>query len=80
MLTSPFNRSIGYCAGYGYTSDEADISCFDTYNTSNPFYTDVSVANTIYRQWTWFLCNEPFAYWQDGAPADRPSIVSRLLV
>lgn len=24
-------------------------------------------------------CNEPFGYWQDGAPADRPSIVSRLV-
>ena len=25
------------------------------------------------------LCNEPFDYWQDGAPASRPTIVSRLL-
>lgn len=25
------------------------------------------------------LCNEPFGYWQDGAPAGRDSIVSRLV-
>jgi hypothetical protein len=25
------------------------------------------------------LCNEPFAYWQDGAPKDVSSIVSRLV-
>lgn len=24
-------------------------------------------------------CNEPFGYWQDGAPEGRPSIVSRLV-
>jgi hypothetical protein len=24
-------------------------------------------------------CNEPFGYWQDGAPPNRPSIVSRLV-
>ena len=24
-------------------------------------------------------CNEPFGYWQDGAPEDRPTIVSRLV-
>jgi hypothetical protein len=25
------------------------------------------------------LCNEPFAYWQDGAPRSTPTIVSRLV-
>ena len=25
------------------------------------------------------LCNEPFDYWQDGAPRGRPTIVSRLI-
>lgn len=35
--------------------------------------------NAINRQWNWFLCNEPFDYWQGGAPAGRPSIVSRLV-
>lgn len=40
----------------------------------------MSVDNAIDRQWQWFLCNEPFAFWQDGAPASRnTSIVSRLV-
>lgn len=42
-------------------------------------YTDVSLSNTFDRQWYWFLCNQPFGYWQNGAPRDRPSIVSRLV-
>ena len=36
-----------------------DLGCFDTYNASNPMFTDVTLANTIDRQWQWFLCNEP---------------------
>jgi len=67
------------CSGYGYWPDAGDLSCFDTYNASSPFFTDISVDNAIDRQWNWFLCNEPFAYWQDGAPKDTPSIVSRLV-
>ncbi|MCJ1288096.1 hypothetical protein MMC26_007451 [Xylographa opegraphella] len=67
----------GYCANYGYWTSETDVSCFDTYNATSPLFTDLSVGNTIDRQWQWFLCNEPFAYWQDGAPSSRPSIVSR---
>jgi hypothetical protein len=55
------------------------VQCFNTYNTSNPLYTDLTVGNPFDRQWTWFLCNEPFAYWQDGAPQNTPSIVSRLV-
>ena len=71
----------GYCESYGY-SDFAgtyNIECFNTYNSSSPYYTDLTVGNAFDRQWNWFLCNEPFAYWQDGAPSDRPSIVSRLV-
>ncbi|KAK8209937.1 peptidase S28 [Phyllosticta paracitricarpa] len=67
------------CASYGYWTDDDDLSCFDTYNASSPLFTDVSVDNAIDRQWQWFLCNEPFAFWQDGAPNDRPTIVSRLV-
>jgi len=26
----------------------------------------------------WFLCNQPFGYWQVGAPRGTPTIVSRL--
>lgn len=55
-----------------------EVGCFDTYNTSNPLYRDLALDNAIDRQWNWFLCNEPFKYWQDGAPLS-PSIVSRLV-
>ncbi|KAK0647330.1 putative extracellular serine carboxypeptidase [Lasiodiplodia hormozganensis] len=73
----------GYCAGYGYdewTADD-DVGCFDTYDASSPIFTDRTLANAANRQWNWFLCNEPFDFWQDGAPAStgRPSIVSRLV-
>lgn len=67
----------GYCEGYGYFSGTMNIECFETYNATNPMYTDVSLSNTVDRQWEWMLCNEPFGYWQDGAPANRSSIVSR---
>ena len=70
----------GWCQSYGYSdwNDTYSVACFDTYNTSSPLFTDYSVDNSFDRQWAWMLCNEPFAYWQDGAPLDRPSIVSRL--
>lgn len=78
-----FNSTLlpGFCAGYGYADwqDEFSIGCFDTYNASSPQYTDTSLSNEFDRQWTWFLCNQPFGYWQDGAPSSTPSIVSRLV-
>jgi hypothetical protein len=53
--------------------------CMNTYNANNTMFTNRTVGNPIDRQWNWMLCNEPFAYWQDGAPQNRPSIVSRLI-
>jgi len=68
----------GYCNSYGYPNASlTETACFDTYNPQNPMYTDLTVGNTYDRQWTWMLCNEPFSYWQDGAPAGTKSIVSR---
>ena len=69
------------CAGYGYDvwSSDDSLGCFDSYNASSPIYTDLSVDNVADRQWEWMLCNEPFAFWQDGAPSDTPTIVSRLV-
>ncbi|KAJ5730002.1 Peptidase S28 [Penicillium malachiteum] len=67
----------GSCASYGYWSDENSTACYDTYNASSPIFTDMSVDNEIDRQWQWLLCNEPFFYWQDGAPSDVQTIVSR---
>ncbi|KAF3763262.1 hypothetical protein M406DRAFT_356989 [Cryphonectria parasitica EP155] len=71
----------GACASYGYDvwTDEWDVGCFDTYNASSPFFTDRSVDNIYNLQWNWFLCNQPFAYWQDGAPGNVSTIVSRLV-
>lgn len=69
----------GYCASYGYWTEDWSVDCFDTYNASSPIFTDLSVSNSVDRQWNWFLCNEPFAYWQDGAPSNVSSIVSRLI-
>ncbi|KAI3393116.1 hypothetical protein diail_4715 [Diaporthe ilicicola] len=71
----------GYCAGYGYDewSDEYNFDCFDSYNETSPMYTDETVGNPLNRQWEWMLCNEPFAFWQDGAPEGTPTIVSRLV-
>lgn len=56
-----------------------DTECFNTYNPENPMYTDLTVGNVYDRQWTWMLCNQPFSYWQDGAPAGTTTIVSRLV-
>ncbi|KAI1080058.1 peptidase S28 [Whalleya microplaca] len=68
----------GYCEGYGYFSGKYNTECYQALNASNPIYHDLSVGNPGNRQWNWMLCNEPFEYWQDGAPIDRPTIVSRL--
>ncbi|KAJ5107885.1 Peptidase S28 [Penicillium angulare] len=67
----------GSCAGYGYWTSSTTTACYDTYNASSPVFTDLAVNNTIDRQWQWLLCNEPLFYWQDGAPSNVPSIVSR---
>lgn len=71
----------GYCAGYGYEdwTELDNIACFDSYNATSPIYTDVAVDNEIDRQWEWMLCNEPFAFWQDGASDGSPTIVSTLV-
>ncbi|KAG9235889.1 putative serine protease K12H4.7 [Amylocarpus encephaloides] len=68
----------GYCQNYGY-KDANTLECMNTYNSSNLLFTDRTVGNAIDLQWQWMLCNEPFAYWQDGAPQNRPTIVSRLV-
>lgn len=70
---------IGTCAGYGYWEGNYSTACFDTYNASSPIFADTSLSNQYDRQWEWMLCNEPFGYWQTGAPENRPSIVSRLV-
>ncbi|KAI1386599.1 peptidase S28 [Hypoxylon trugodes] len=69
----------GYCESFGYFNGTYNTECFQSLNASNPIYHDLAPSNAGNRQWNWMLCNEPFEYWQDGAPADRPTIVSRLI-
>ncbi|KAM3083810.1 hypothetical protein ACMFMF_001174 [Clarireedia jacksonii] len=68
----------GYCQSFGY-DDENDLTCFDSHDFNNKMFRDYTVGNAIDRQWNWMLCNEPFAYWQDGAPKNRSTLVSRLV-
>ncbi|KAI0019858.1 serine carboxypeptidase S28-domain-containing protein [Xylariomycetidae sp. FL0641] len=69
-----------YCASYGLGFEgKYNTDCLQALNGSNPIYHDLSPANAANRQWNWMLCNEPFEFWQDGAPASRPTIVSRLV-
>lgn len=71
-----------YCYDtYGYPEFNGTFNtkCFDTYNKTSPLFTDTSLSNTIDRQWQWMLCNEPFGYWQDGAPLGRQTLVSRFV-
>lgn len=69
------------CHDYGYADwrDKYSVACFDSYNTSSPGYTDQSPNGPWDRAWIWMTCNQPFFYWQTGAPADKPTIVSRLV-
>jgi len=69
---------VGWCTQFGY-NDTKTLECFDTYNASNLYFADRTVGNGADRQWNWMLCNEPFDYWQDGAPKGRPTLASRLV-
>ncbi|KAF2710411.1 serine-type peptidase-like protein [Pleomassaria siparia CBS 279.74] len=72
----------GFCESYGYAEFNGtyNTECLKALNPKNPLYTDLTVANYgQFRQWQWMLCNEPFGWWQTGAPAGQPSIVSRLV-
>jgi hypothetical protein len=78
-----FNETFlpDFCDSYGYPewAGTYNIKCLDTYDATSPMYADWSLSNQLDRQWWWMTCNEPFGYWQDGAPRYRPSIVSRLI-
>jgi hypothetical protein len=70
----------GFCQeNYGYYGGGLNTECFDTYNASNTIFTDHTLSNTVFRQWVWMTCNEPFGYWQNGAPPGHPTLVSRLV-
>ncbi|KAI1204686.1 endoprotease endo-Pro [Annulohypoxylon truncatum] len=71
----------GRCTGLGSGTawpNDLDVGCFDTHNASSPMYTDLSQANPFDRTWQWMTCNDPFSWWQTGAPTNRPTLFSRL--
>ncbi|KAI2465384.1 endoprotease endo-Pro [Annulohypoxylon bovei var. microspora] len=71
----------GHCTELGSGSawqGSLDVGCFDTYNASSPMFTDLSEANPFERTWMWMTCNDPYFWWQTGAPANRPTLMSRL--
>ncbi|KYK54996.1 hypothetical protein DCS_06957 [Drechmeria coniospora] len=54
-------------------------SCFSTDNVeTSPVYSDLSVDNTMGRQWRWLSCNEPLESWMTGGPNMKSGIVSTL--
>ena len=70
----------GFCEkSFKYYEGRYNTECFDNMNASNPMFKDISVRNQAKRQWKWLLCNEPFGAWQNGAPSNRPSLVSRTM-
>ncbi|KAF2149996.1 putative serine peptidase [Myriangium duriaei CBS 260.36] len=69
----------GFCSALGMFSGDNNTDCFNTYDGNSPMFTTTAVDNDIDRAWIWMTCNEPFGWWQDGAPRGRPSIVSRLV-
>ncbi|KAI0095404.1 peptidase S28 [Daldinia grandis] len=71
---------LGYCASYGYDEWKGDYNtaCFDTYNASSPMFTDQTGTNGFGRTWVWMTCNDPFFYYQTGAPVNRSTVFSRL--
>ncbi|KAH8671658.1 serine carboxypeptidase S28 [Xylariales sp. PMI_506] len=70
----------GYCDGFGYSdwSGDNNVQCFDSYNLSMEVYQDTSSSNALDRTWIWMTCNQPFYWWQTGAPEGQPTIMSRL--
>ncbi|KAH8694319.1 putative serine peptidase [Talaromyces proteolyticus] len=69
----------GSCASRGYWSSNYTTECYNSYNSSNPWYADKTIGNRANKQWEWLCCNEPFGAWHNGAPKGTKSIVSRLV-
>lgn len=58
---------ISACTSFGFPANNTE--CLNSHNASSILYTETSVNSSIVaandRQWQWFLCNEPFFYWQE---------------
>ncbi|KAH9888524.1 peptidase S28 [Cubamyces lactineus] len=57
-------------------SDDVE-TCLGTYDATNPFWSYTYLDNAQ-RSWQWLLCNE-FGFDFDGAPANQPTITSRVV-
>ncbi|KLO08444.1 peptidase S28 [Schizopora paradoxa] len=63
---------------YSFVCGNEDAeTCLGSYNSSQSFWTDITVDNSD-RSWTWIVCNE-VGFYQEGAPTDWPSLVTRLV-
>ncbi|KAK7054098.1 peptidase S28 [Favolaschia claudopus] len=57
---------------------EDDVEdCLGTYDTSQPYWTDISIDNSE-RSWSWTVCND-VGFSQNAAPVGHPTLVSRLV-
>ncbi|KAJ7068700.1 serine carboxypeptidase S28-domain-containing protein [Mycena amicta] len=56
--------------------DDAN-DCLGSYNTSQAFWTDISIDNAE-RSWFWIVCNE-VGFLQESAPPGNPSLVTHLV-
>ncbi|KAH7309745.1 endoprotease endo-Pro [Stachybotrys elegans] len=71
----------GYCESYGYSdwSGTNNVQCWNSYNASMQVWSDWDARSPIFRSWVWQTCNDPFFYYQTGAPKGIPTIFSRLV-
>ncbi|KAN0088726.1 Peptidase S28 [Tylopilus felleus] len=63
---------------YAYVCETTNTeTCLGTYNTSQSYWTNVTVNNAN-RSWFWMVCNQ-VGFYQAGPPPGQPAIVSRIL-
>ncbi|KAG9221311.1 hypothetical protein CCMSSC00406_0009422 [Pleurotus cornucopiae] len=60
----------GICGGWDVDA------CLTTHDPKSSWWTDTRIDNS-WRSWWWIVCNE-VGYFQNGAPAGEPTIVSRI--
>ncbi|KAG9309934.1 peptidase S28 [Chiua virens] len=63
---------------YEYVCGDTEVeACLGTYNTSQSYWTNVTVNNAN-RSWFWMVCNQ-VGWYQVSPPEGQPAIVSRIL-
>ncbi|KAI9166362.1 putative extracellular serine carboxypeptidase [Paramyrothecium foliicola] len=72
----------GYCENnYEYSDWKGtdNVQCWNTHNKTMEVWRDWSTRSSFYRSWVWQTCNDPFFYYQTGAPKGTPTVFSRLV-